>query len=75
MLMMQLIAVLETEKLKRQFTLVKESDKNLVLVAIEKRKYLIPSRTQKSSSSSPMVLYARVWESRSPPSFLSIDPG
>ena len=41
------------------------------LVAIEKRKYLIPSRTQKSSSSSPMVLYTRVWKSRSLPSFSS----
>jgi hypothetical protein len=38
-------------------------------VAIEKGKYLIPSRTQKSSPSSPMVLYTRVWESRSLPSF------
>ena len=37
------------------------TDKTLVLVAIEKGKYLIPYRTQKSSPSSPMVLYARVW--------------
>ena len=36
---------------------------------IEKGKYLIPSRTQKSSPSSPMVLHTRVWESRSPPGF------
>ena len=43
--------------------------KIFVLVAIEKGKYLIPSRTQKSSPSSPMVLYARVRESRSLPSF------
>ena len=38
------------------------------LVAMEKRVHLIPSRTQKLSSSSPMVLHTRVWKSRSPPS-------
>ena len=39
------------------------------LVTLEKGKYLIPFRTQKSSPSSPMVLYTRVWESRSLPGF------
>lgn len=39
------------------------------LVVIEKGVHLIPSRTQKLSPSSPMVLHARVWESRSLPSF------
>ena len=38
-------------------------------MALEKGKYLIPFRTQKSSPSSPMVLHTRVWESRSSPSF------
>ena len=40
-----------------------------LLVAIEKRSHLIPSRTQKLSFSSPRVLYTRVWKSRAPPGF------
>ena len=57
-------------ELKRQFSLVRRNHsdsidlKILVLVAIEKGKYLIPYRTQKSSPSSPMVLCTRVRESR-----------
>ena len=39
-------------------------------MAIEKGIHLIPFRTQKLSPSSPMVLYTRVWESRSLPSFI-----
>ncbi len=41
------------------------------LVTIEKEIYLIPSRTQKSSPSSPMVLRTRVWKSRTLPGFYS----
>lgn len=43
-----------------------------ILVAIERGTHLIPSRTQQLSPSSPMVLYARVWKSRTPPGFLSL---
>lgn len=42
-------------------------------MTIEKGKYLNPFRTQKSSPSSPMVLHARVWKSRSSPSFFLRD--
>ena len=61
------------ELFKRCFLWVKAFfyDNQFFLVAIERGKYLIPSRTQKSSLSSPMVLYARVWESRSLPGFFT----
>ena len=36
-------------------------------MAMERGSHLIPSRTQKLSPSSPMVLHARVWKSRSLP--------
>src|SRR5476649_2895195 len=45
--------------------------KKFILAALERGKYLIPFRTQKSSLSSPMVLHTRVWESRSLPSLSS----